>query len=189
MRKQFNAEGICFAKEHYMVNLDSRIMEIRKLVADGKYFTINKARQYGKTTTLSKLKENLEDKYIVFSISFEGIGEKAYLNEENFCRLFCGLLYDAIYYKEVTGVSEEIQEIERQIVLIIDEVDQASNQKIFLDFLGMLRAKYLKRNSRPTFVSVILASVYDIKNLKQKNKTVGMHEIRLREKCILEAVV
>ena len=97
-----------------------------------------------------------------FSISFEGIGDKAYLNEENFCRLFCGLLYDAIYYKEVTGVSEEIetvckqisedknrsvdfremsnfitkmcQEIERQVVLIIDEVDQASDQKIFLDF-------------------------------------------------------
>lgn len=45
MGKQFNAEGVCFAKEHYMVNLDSRIMEIRKLIADGKYFTINKARQ------------------------------------------------------------------------------------------------------------------------------------------------
>ena len=24
MRKHFNAEGICFAKEHYMVNLDIR---------------------------------------------------------------------------------------------------------------------------------------------------------------------
>ena len=196
MGKQFNAEGICFAKEHYMVNLDSRIMEIKKLIEDGKYFTINKARQYGKTTTLSMLKESLDDAYVVFSISFEGIGDKAYQDEEKFCRLFCGLLYDAIYYKEVNGVSADIeatckqisedrnrfvdfremsnfitkmcQETEKPVVLIIDEVDQASDQKIFLDFLGMLRAKYLKRNSRPTFDSVILASVYDIKNLKQK---------------------
>lgn len=204
MRKRFNVEGICFAKEHYMVNLDSRITEIRELVEDGKYFTINKARQYGKTTILSKLKESLDDAYVVFSISFEGIGDKVYQDEESFCRLFCGLLYDAIYYKEVTGVSEEVeaackqmsedrnrfvnfremsnfitkmcQETEKPVVLIIDEVDQASDQKIFLDFLGMLRAKYLKRNSRLTFVSVILAGVYDIKNLKQKIRTEEKHQ-------------
>lgn len=204
MGKKFNAEGVCFVKEHYMVNLDSRIMEIKKLIADGKYFTINKARQYGKTTTLSVLKESLDEAYVVFSISFEGIGEKAYQDEDNFCRLFCGLLYDAIYYKEVTGLSEEVenmckhisedksrmvdfrevsnfiskmcQETEKPVVLIIDEVDQASDQKIFLDFLGMLRAKYLKRNSRPTFVSVILASVYDIKNLKQKIRGEENHQ-------------
>ena len=204
MGKQFNAEGVCFAKEHYMVNLDSRIMEIKKLIIDRKYFTMNKARQYGKTTTLSMLKESLDDEYVVFSISFEGIGEKAYQNEENFCRFFCGLLYDTIYYKEVTGLSKEVenackcmsedksrtvdlrevsnfitkmcQEAEKPIILIIDEVDQASEQKIFLDFLGMLRAKYLKRNSRPTFDSVILASVYDIKNLKQKIRREENHQ-------------
>ena len=51
---------------------------------------------------------------------------------------------------------------------MIDEVDQASNQELFLDFLGMLRDKYMKRRSRPTFQSVILAGVYDIKNLKLK---------------------
>lgn len=204
MGKQFNAEGICFAKDHYMVKLDSRIMEIRKLIAEGKYFTINKARQYGKTTTLSALKESLDDEYAVFFISFEGIGDRAYQDEDNFCRLLCGLLYDAIYYNEVTGVAEEIeaeckrmsenkneildfrkvsnfitkicQETEKPIILIIDEVDQASEQKIFLDFLGMLRAKYLKRSSRPTFCSVILASVYDIKNLKLKIRKEDRHQ-------------
>lgn len=204
MRKQFNAEGICFAADHYMVNLDSRIMEIKKLISDGKYFTINKARQYGKTTTLSLLKESLDDEYIVFSISFEGIGDKAYQDEYSFCRLFCGLLYDAIFYKEVIGVSKEIenvckqmsedrnhsvdfrelsnfitkvcQQAEKSVILIIDEVDQASDQKIFLDFLGMLRAKYLKRNSRPTFSTVVLASVYDIKNLKKKIRTEDKHQ-------------
>jgi hypothetical protein len=54
----------------------------------------------------------------------------------------------------------------------VDEVDQASNQGIFLDFLGMLRDKYMKRRSRPTFCSVILAGVYDIKNLKMGTESV-----------------
>lgn len=56
---------------------------------------------------------------------------------------------------------------------MIDEVDQANNHKVFLDYLGMLRSKFLKRNTRPTFQSVILAGVYDIKNLRQ----------RIRENC------
>lgn len=53
-------------------------------------------------------------------------------------------------------------------VLIIDEVDSASNNQVFLDFLGMLRDYYLDRKQTAIFQSVILASVYDIKNLKQK---------------------
>ena len=52
--------------------------------------------------------------------------------------------------------------------MLIDEVDQASNNQIFLDFLAHLRAHYLKRRKRPTFQSVILAGVHDIRNLRQK---------------------
>lgn len=53
-------------------------------------------------------------------------------------------------------------------MLIIDEVDQASNNQIFLDFLSILRSMYLKRRYVKTFQSVILASVYDVKNLQVK---------------------
>lgn len=52
--------------------------------------------------------------------------------------------------------------------MLIDEVDQASNNQIFLDFLAHLRAHYLKRRKRPTFQSVILAGVHAIRNLRQK---------------------
>ena len=61
-------------------------------------------------------------------------------------------------------------------MLIIDEVDQASGNPIFLSFLGMLRNKYLKRTDRPTFQSVILAGVHDIKNLKLKICSKGEHQ-------------
>ncbi len=59
---------------------------------------------------------------------------------------------------------------DKEIVLIIDEVDKSSDNQIFLSFLGLLRNKYLGQLKRTdcTFRSVILAGVYDIKNLKIK---------------------
>lgn len=51
---------------------------------------------------------------------------------------------------------------------MIDEVDQSSDNQLFVSFLGMLRNKYLQRTKAPTFHSVILAGVYAIKNLKLK---------------------
>jgi hypothetical protein len=52
----------------------------------------------------------------------------------------------------------------RKVVLMIDEVDNASNNRVFLHFLSMLREKFLSRKAGNdhTFHSVILASVYDI---------------------------
>ena len=109
----------------------------------------------------------MQEEYIVFFISFEGIGDSVYQDEASFCRLFLGLLYDSIYYGEVMGIHTIIeneckrisedknividlrdisnfitkmcQESLKPVIIIIDEVDQASNQKIFLDFLGMLK--------------------------------------------------
>ena len=56
--KEFNTTGICYPYKHYMVNIDSRIEEIEKAVVKGEYITINRGRQYGKTTTLYHLAEN-----------------------------------------------------------------------------------------------------------------------------------
>lgn len=121
----------------------------------------------------------------MFFISFEGCGNAMFENEDSFCRRLCGLLYDTIDYGEVSDIPQELQhdlyrmshgecgelnlrsisnfisklcrENTRQVVLIIDEVNQASNQELFLEFLGMLRDKFLKRLSRPAFQSVILS--------------------------------
>ena len=59
---------------------------------------------------------------------------------------------------------------------MIDEVNQASNQQIFLAFLGTLRDQYINRNERPAFQSVILAGVYDIKNLKLRIRPEQEHQ-------------
>ena len=68
--KQFNTTALCIPSKHYMVDLSDRIAEIKKLVDKGKYFTINRARQYGKTTTLTALRKALATEYLVLSIAF-----------------------------------------------------------------------------------------------------------------------
>ena len=40
-----------------MVDISERVREIEKMVDDGEYFVINRARQYGKTTTLRSLRQ------------------------------------------------------------------------------------------------------------------------------------
>ncbi len=50
----------------------------------------------------------------------------------------------------------------KRVVLLIDEVDSAVNNQVFLDFLAQLRSYYLEREEVSTFYSVILAGVYDI---------------------------
>lgn len=67
-------------------------------------------------------------------------------------------------------ISELCLQCDREIVLMIDEVDRNSDNRVFLGFLGLLRTKYLAcaGGLDTTFQSVILAGVYDIKNLKLK---------------------
>lgn len=64
----------------------------------------------------------------------------------------------------------------KPVVMMIDEVDSASNNQVFIDFLAQLRAYYLKRRKKPIFQSVILAGVYDIKNLKLKVRPEEEHQ-------------
>lgn len=196
MRKRFNTTGLCFPEEHYMVNIEERLEEVKALIDREEYFVINRARQYGKTTMLNLLAEKLSMDYVVFFISFEGMEKEVYASADSFCQNFYRLLNDEFYYSEIKGVSDTARvecekyaygkqrrpgmgglsefisrmckEAEKPVVLIIDEVDQASNYDIFLTFLGMLRKKYLARKKKPTFYSVILAGVYDVKNLKLK---------------------
>lgn len=69
---------------------------------------------------------------------------------------------------------------DRKIVLVIDEVDRASNFRIFLMFLSMLRDKFSERDDGigATFHSVILVGVVDVKNIKFKMSSAGFYAVR-----------
>lgn len=197
MPKKFNIVGSCSPEKHYMVNLQNRLVQIKKLIDDGQYFTINRGRQYGKTTTLFALEKYLSSEYVVISLDFQGnMSEAEFENQYEFSTALVDAMKRALkrteYYAEL---KDQIKEIDRKIeklgdrfrlvklfsmlsdlcaesskpiVLMIDEADQASNNQVFLDFLAQLRYYYLNRNKFATFQSVILAGVHDIRNLKQK---------------------
>lgn len=196
MQKSFNINGLCYPDENYMVNLEERLKEIKTLVDGQKYFVINRARQYGKTTTLWALRQYLQQEYIVISMSFQRMSSSVFEDEFIFSRTFAESLLRIIRNKKqgICGLSDkEISNLdcmsksggmnmvdlfvclsdlcetaERPVILMIDEVDSAANNQVFLDFLGLLRDYYLDRKQSAIFHSVILAGVYDIKNLKQK---------------------
>lgn len=202
MEKYFNISGICYPDRHYMVNLDKRLQEIRCLVERGDYFIINRARQYGKTTTLRALSQYLQKDFAVISLSFLRMSTAKFQDEYVFSAAFAQALLKVIRNKQkrVIGLdldtvdsleqslnekfdlvdlfnhlSELCSSSKKPVVLIIDEVDSASNNQVFLDFLAQLRDSYLDREDTPAFQSVILAGVYDVKNLKQKIRPEDEH--------------
>lgn len=188
--KRFNYTGTCILKKHYMVDISTKLAKIKKNIDFGEYFTINRPRQYGKTTTIYLLEENLKDNYILISTSFEGVGDLFFQTEQHFCKLILSQFFKGIItndedfknniisenknissFKELSqAITNIIKQTNKKVVLFIDEVDKASNYTIFLNFLGMLRSKYLLaiKNRDFTFHSVVLAGVHDIKNIKMK---------------------
>lgn len=195
----FNSTGVCNPEEHYMVNLNQRMAQVKILVDEGKYFTINRARQFGKTTLLHALAEYLNHDYFVVSMDFQmQMTEAKFKTENSFALAFAkafvnsfrsnpnssrpeyvsalqefseSYAVDTGNYELVElfqGLSRICAVLPEPVVLMIDEVDQAKNNQVFLDFLAQLRGYYINRNRFDTFQSVILAGVYDIRNLKRK---------------------
>ena len=198
MERYFNITGCCNPQEHYMVNLDSRLAQIKKMVDKGQYFSINKGRQYGKTTILKALREYLKNDYVVISMDFQFVSTSEFATENSFVKAFARLLWSRYHREMPNEIEEQIKQMKlsldyieadlfvtlsewcemssKPIVLMIDEVDSASNNQVFLDFLAQLRGYYLERTEFPTFQSVILAGVHDIRNLRQKIRPDAEHK-------------
>ena len=70
-------------------------------------------------------------------------------------------------------------EVPKPLVMIIDEVDSATNNQVFLDFLARLREGYIARDTEglSTFQSVILAGVTDVKHLRAKIRPEDQHKV------------
>lgn len=196
--KEFNVTGDCKPAIHYMVDISEQIHQIKSMIDSGKYFTINRARQYGKTTTLNVLEDVLKDEYTVMNLDFQFLGYASFETEQMFAKAFSKELLKfsnclpqeiVLQLKELVNNSADstLQELfqilstwcrisEKKVVLMIDEVDSATNNQVFLDFLSQLRGYYLRRNNLPIFQSVILAGVYDVKNIKKKLRPDDAHK-------------
>ena len=188
--KKFNITGICVANKHYMVDTSNKLDEIIKLIEQEEYFTINRPRQFGKSTTMNLLDEKLKNKYLMLALSFENVGDEAYIDSSSFIEMFYRrvkkqlkllkeneLLIKLEEMKELShfdefsdAITDFVMASDKEVILMIDEVDDGSNNSVFLKFLAVLRSKYLARagGGDYTFKSVILAGVHDVKNLRYK---------------------
>ncbi len=203
--KKFNTTGLCIPHKHYMVSTDERVRQIRAMVDEGDYFCINRGRQYGKTTTLFALEGALSDSYNVVRLDFQAISTAGYRTEGSFVVSFCRLLWrkrtklgmphgvhdgvsnliavdeDRIRLDQLFFLlSDWCEESDKPLVLIIDEVDSATNNQVFLDFLAQLRLQYLEREEdpeAPAFQSVILAGVTDVRHQRARIRDEDQHKV------------
>ena len=204
MAKRFNTSVTCDPELHYMVDVTNKMKVFEGLIDDKCYFTITRARQFGKTSALKWIYNNLNDRYLVVSISFEDTEDNDWLSTTTFYKTFCEYMAEAFKNDDLTidivaekfwNDAQKIDEADmkdlsiritefckletKKVVLLIDEVDKSLNNQLFLNFLSMLRKKYIERDKRgynSTFWSVVLAGVYDVKNLKLKIRPEDQHQ-------------
>lgn len=162
MAKEFNTEVTCDPKLHYMVDTANKMKVFERLIDRKKYFTINRARQFGKSTSLKWIYTHLNGEYLVVSLSFEDTEETDWENASTFYHFFCR-------YMENAFTSDDLTKNEQNAKFWEDA--QNLDNELFLNFLAMLRKKYIDRDKQgdySTFWSVVLAGVYDIKSMKVK---------------------
>ena len=192
MAKEFNTSVTCNPKRHYMVDVTAKMKVFEGLINKAKYFTINRARQFGKSSALNWILWNMSDRYLVIPASFEKSSAEDWMSTDRFCKFVCKKIAEVLIktpdYQEFwqnikqteildfdilsAKITEFCKLTKRKVVLTIDEVDQSLDNELFIKFLSMLRNMYLDREKLQddtyTFWSVILAGVYDVKNLKIK---------------------
>ncbi len=164
--KEFNITGTCIPDKHYMINVSNKLDRIVNMIECEDYFSIIRPWQYGKTTTLYQIRRVLSSKYVVISISFEGYGDSVFSSETLFVNEFINAVKKSLIINKannelieswqkidgsispMTNLSQNITSLvsssDREIILMIEEVDKSSGNQIFIDFLGMLRTKYLQ---------------------------------------------
>ena len=217
--KTFTTTGVCTKENNYMVDITDRLIKMKAMVDAGNYFTVTRGRQYGKTTTLTALAKYLKNEYVVLNLDFQNLDDGSFENGSIFTQALSQLMIDEYEFggaeipQNYIDAFEELcqketakvrmadifriykrwcRDSDKPIILMIDEVDSATNNQVFLDFLALsatnnqvfldflalLREGFLARTSKgvPTFRSVILAGVTDIKSLKRKIRPDEAHK-------------
>ncbi|MEZ4888709.1 MAG: AAA-like domain-containing protein [Chitinophagales bacterium] len=189
MKKRFNITGTCVSSMHYMMDNKEKLKGVINFIEYGEYFTINRPRQYGKTTTLYEIVNLLKqsENYLTIHTNFQAVSNIHYESEQNYTKFLMTTLQERLKRQDIvleqvkwkntvdlesfsSVISEMVDAIGKKVVLLIDEVDESGNYEIFVKFLGVLRSKYLERynGGGSTFHSVVLVGVHDVKTLKYK---------------------
>ena len=109
--REFNTTGTCYPQLHYMVDISKRLDDIENKVAKGEYITINRGRQYGKTTTLYHLAQRLSKEYVVFSISFEALGNNNFATKESLAYSFWEQVQMTFEYVHINNLDDNTKSL------------------------------------------------------------------------------
>jgi AAA-like domain len=165
MRRFFNTAGPCREDWHYTLDPVRRLMTIRDLIEDRKYFILHAPRQVGKTTTIIALMHqlNAEGKYISLYINIEPAqAVRNDVKEAN--NIFMSSVEDSAHYylPEAYWPSENCwtdrsattafrsflsrwcKELPKPLVLFIDEADALIGDSL-LSLLRQVRGGYAQR--------------------------------------------
>ena len=161
MAKEFNTEVTCDPKLHFMVDTTNKMKVFERLIERKKYFTINRARQFGKSTSLKWIYTHLNGEYLVVSLSFEDTEDSDWENASTFYHFFCRYMVKAFtsgrtqneqnasFWKDAQNVekpsikdlsdriTEFCQQGTKKAVVLIDEVDKSLDNELFLNFLAI----------------------------------------------------
>lgn len=140
MNKRFNVSGDCKPKLHYMVNIESQLIKIKSMVDQGDYFTINLARQYGKTTTLKALSHFLQKDYFVLSLDFQKLSYNDFRTDKSFVKALSNEILKKIELK---------REIPIKVLDQLKKFIQEENETIRLAGLFECFSQWCKRSDKP----------------------------------------
>lgn len=223
MNKKFNVTGLCIPDRHYMVDISTQLDEIKKLIDGEEYFTINRGRQYGKTTTLNALKQMLDKDIRVppgESIAYTALNPVidiaamfGFIKNNNKSvaianRIFETVLYDLflsteemkgndIYKASLQDANQftlnghlNMRFILERFVTHFNDL-YAGNDETFLEEEGR---KYFLLYLRPIINGIGNYYIesrtrYMLSFNFNKQKQIGVHEIIIGDKVIVEAVV
>ena len=140
MGKFFNVNAACMQELHYMVDISEQLEKIKSMVDAGYYFTINRARQYGKTTTLRALRKLLEKDYVVVSLDFQLFGEAKFKNENIFSLSFGRSFLRELRYSHAdikNGFAEALETLDSDVKARREDFEL---QELFEDLSDLCRS-------------------------------------------------
>ena len=134
-----------------MVDISEKLIEIKRLVDKGEYFIINKARQYGKTTTLKMLRTYLGSSYVILSLDFQSIGAGDFQDEYRFSKVLAEMLLQTVrFHGKMSGYQMEASALDGLQRIALQE-----NEKVGLRGLLMALNQLCENTPKPVVLMVL----------------------------------
>ena len=141
---------------HYMVDISERIKEIKLLIDEGKYFCINRARQYGKTTTLVALKNNIKEYYTVVSLNFQSIDNDVFKNGSSFSQALSRIVLDLAEFEGL--------KIPDNVISQLKEIAESKENSVKMDELFRVFRRWILVADKPLVLIIDLSHFLLIKS-------------------------